>query len=154
METQIIEEFRKGLTEIKDGIARTDQNLNDLAATVKSVGEENEKIQAEQNKMRRLQLARSSGLTQTQRNTSLGVPASAGPGLVSDEFANYLANQVILQCAKSGRLEILSQSAATRDTLLRNARDFFGVDTRAAISASDIPLPVEYSGELRALIAQ
>jgi HK97 family phage major capsid protein len=74
--------------------------------------------------------------------------------VVSDEFATYLANQVILQCAKSGRLEILSQSAATRDALLRNARDFFGVDTRSALSTSDVALPVEYSGELRALIAQ
>jgi len=145
METTIIEEFRQGLTEIKDGITRTDQNVTELNTGVKKLQDENERLQADFNKLRRFYLGRqSSGARQ----------AAIRPGLVSDDCAKFLAHQLILQCAKSGRLEILSQSAATRDALLNSAREFFGLELRTALTTTDIPLPIEYSGELRALIAQ
>src|SRR2546422_557327 len=39
-------------------------------------------------------------------------------------------------------------------TLPSTARQILGIETRAALTTADIPLPVGYSGELRALIAQ
>src|ERR1051325_9189692 len=146
METTIIDEFRQGLTEIKDGITRTDQNVVELNAGVKKLQEENERLQTDFNKIRRFYIG---------RQAASGAPRPAiRPGLVSDDCAKFLAHQLIIQCARSGRLEILSQSAATRDALLNSAREFFGLELRTALTTTDIPLPNEYSGELRALIAQ
>src|SRR2546428_5459701 len=145
MQIELIEEFRTGLTEIKQGVTRTEQNVTDLNTALKAVQDNHDKLQADFNKIHRAWLNRST------------VPRSAapplhGPGLVSDDCARFLTNQLIVACAKSGRLEILSQSAATRDALLHGAREFFGLESKAALSTIDIPLPVEYSGELRALI--
>src|SRR6266581_6499102 len=146
METNIINEFRQGLTEIKDGITKTDQNVTALNAGVKKLQDENERLQADFTKLRRFYLGRQAANGSRQ--------GAIRPGLVSDDCAKFLAHQLILQCAKSGRLEILSQSAATRDALLNSAREFFGLELRTALTTTDIPLPIEYSGELRALIAQ
>src|SRR5438105_3629985 len=144
MQTEIIEEFRNGLTEIKDGVTRTDANITGLNARVQKLQDENERIQADLTKVRRFSLSGFHGSRLTPH----------GRGLVSDDCARDLASRFILQCAKSGRLEILSQSAATRDAMLKTALETFGMETRAALTTGDIPLPVEYSGELRALIAQ
>jgi len=141
MQTEIIEEFRNGLTEIKDGVTRTDANITDLNVRVQKLQDENERIQTDLAQVRR-------------RALSSHVSRVTHHGLVSDECARDLASRFILQCAKSGRLEILSQSAATRDAMLKTALETFGMETRAALTTGDIPLPVEYSGELRALIAQ
>src|SRR6266700_3998007 len=71
--------------------------------------------------------------------------------MVSEELALSLGSQFVLQCAKSGKLELLAQSAATRDALFNSARQNLGLETRAALTTTDIPLPIAYSGELRAL---
>jgi sugar phosphate isomerase/epimerase len=137
---------RKGLTEIKDGVTKTDRTVTDLNASLKSVEEENERLQSEFNKLQRLYLNR--------QTSTLHHPSSARRGMVSDECAAYLAATFIQQCAKCGKLELLSQSSATRDALLNTARQTLGMEVRTALTTTDIPLPVGYSGELRALIAQ
>src|SRR5260221_4127174 len=146
MQTEIIEEFRKGLTEIKDGITKSDKNLTDLNATLKTVQSENERLQSEFTKLQRMYLNRPS--------STIHHPSPIPRGMVSDECARYLGSTFVLQCAKSGKLELLSQSAATRDALLNSARQTLGLEVRAALTTTDIPLPIGYSGELRALIAQ
>ena len=74
--------------------------------------------------------------------------------MVSDQCAAELASRFVLHCARSGKLEIVSQSAATRDALLTTSLQNLGLEVRTALTTTDIPLPVGYSGELRALIAQ
>ena len=143
MEITVIEEFRKGLTEIKEEVTRTDQNVTGFTTSLKAVQDENERLQAELTKVRRLCLSRASA----------GVSAPSR-GMVSNECAAHLGATFILQCAKSGKLELLSQSSATRDALLNSARQTLGMEIRTALTTTDIPLPTEYSGELRALIAQ
>ncbi len=143
METAIIEEFRKGLTEIKDGVTNSDKNLSEMNLALKAVETENQRLEQELTKIRRLCVARAAaGVTTPSR------------GMVSDECAAHLGSMFVLQCAKSGKLEILSASAATRDALLSSARQVLGLEIKAALTSVDIPLPVGYSGELRALIAQ
>jgi HK97 family phage major capsid protein len=143
MQTEIIEEFRKGLTEIKDGVSNTDKNMNSVSAGLRKLEQENERLEAELTKVRRLCLARASaGVTTPSK------------GMVSDEFAAHLGATFIFQCAKSGKLELLSQSSATRDALINSARQTLGIEIKSALTTTDIPLPVGYSGELRALIAQ
>src|SRR5580765_4791431 len=145
MQTEIIEEFRNGLAEIKDGVTKTDKHITDTNAALKAVEAENDRLQTEFTKLQRMYLNRQSSIHNPQ--------SSISRGLVSDECAAYLGGTFILQCAKSGKLELLSQSAATRDALLNTARHTLGMEVRTALTTTDIPLPVGYSGELRALIA-
>jgi len=146
MEIAVIEEFRKGLNEINEGVTSTDKKLTGVSTALKAVQDDNERLQTEFAKLQRAYLNRqSSGACQ---------PAPNRRGMVSDECAAYLGATFIQQCAKSGKLELLSQSSATRDALLNTARQTLGIELRTALTTTDIPLPVGYSGELRALIAQ
>src|SRR5439155_13360152 len=117
MQTELIEEFRNGLTEIKDGITRTEQNVSALDTRTQKLQDDTDRFDTELNKLRRLHLAGQSAIRNPQ--------SAISPGLVTDGCASFLGNQLVLHCAKSGRLEILSQSAATRDALLHGAREFF-----------------------------
>jgi HK97 family phage major capsid protein len=75
-------------------------------------------------------------------------------GLVSDECAREIAGHFVAHCAASGKLEALSSSSATRDAMLNEARAVLGITGKTAITASDIPLPSVYGGEIRELISQ
>src|SRR5262245_43976302 len=121
METAIIDELRKGIAEIKIGISETK--------------EENQKLKAELDKLRRHGLAR-------------GIASSARrPGFVSDECARSLGALFILGNARSGRLDMLDSH--TREALFAEARSILGLETRAALTTTDIPLPTEYFSEIR-----
>ena len=143
METTFIEDFEKGLTEITDKMTNTDKTVSSLTATVEKLQQENDRLEAEFTKVRRLHLSR----------TAAGFSAPSR-GMVSDDCARYFGASFIHQCAKSGKLDLVSQSTAVRDALLSSARDILGLQARTALTTTDIPLPTEYSGEFRALIAQ
>jgi len=146
MQTEIIEEVRKGLSEINDGVTSTDKKITEVNVALKTVQGENERLQSEFTKLQRAYM---------NRQTPGGQRQSPLPhGMVTDECAAYLGATFIQQCAKSGKLELLSQSSATRDALLNTARETLGIEMRTALTSTDIPLPVGYSGELRALIAK
>src|ERR1043166_2832150 len=143
MQTEIIDDFTKGLAEIKDGISATDKKLTELDAALKKTEAENERLQAEFNQIRRLHVARAAhGITTPAR------------GMVSDECARHFGAMFIQHCARSGRLQLVSHSTAARDALLNTSREILGLQLRNALTTADIPLPTEYSGEFRALIAQ
>src|SRR5205814_4579324 len=72
---------------------------------------------------------------------------------VSDDCARKLAATFIHHCERSGKLEALSSFPAQRDLLSAFARNHLGLATKTALSTSDIPLPVEYGGEIRELIS-
>ena len=133
METVIIEEFRKGIAEIKGGITETQSVL-------KEVEDENQKLKADLDKVRRQWLARGPA------------PAGRRPGFVSDECARNLGALFILGNARSGRLDLLD--ARARESLFAEARSILGLETRTALTTTDIPLPTEYFGEIRELISE
>ena len=128
MQTEIIEEFRKGLTEIKDGVANTEKHVTSLTMAVEKLQQENERIDAEFTKVRRLHLARASA--------DFTAPSR---GMVSDDCARHVGAVFIHQCAKSGKLELVSQSAAVRDSLLNTSREILGMERRTALTTTDIP---------------
>lgn len=85
-----------------------------------------------------------------RRQALPGGRARAG-ATVSDECARTIGTLVLLGAEKFGRLRHLRESVRSR--LLGDARMFLGQEqVRAAISASDIPLPVAYSAELVSLV--
>src|SRR6185369_13963153 len=76
-----------------------------------------------------------------------------GPGMVSEECARHWAAQFILHCERSDKLPALCSVPAQRDALMGFARETLNVSTRTALSTSEIPLPIEFSGEMKELIS-
>jgi HK97 family phage major capsid protein len=86
-------------------------------------------------------------------------PGAAQPrvrqrGCVSEGCARELAAAYIIHCARSDKLEALCSAPSQRDALLSTARSTLGMSTRAALTANEIPLPAQYSSELRELISE
>src|SRR5204862_5600625 len=81
-------------------------------------------------------------------------PAPHRRGVVSDDCARYLAGTFIIHCERSDKLDALCSVPAQRDSLITFARDTLGLSTRAALTATDINLPAQYSGEIRELISE
>jgi HK97 family phage major capsid protein len=83
-----------------------------------------------------------------------GGPRVRAPGMVSEECARHLAAQFVAHCERSGKLEALCSIPSQRDSLVEFARNTLQLSTRAALTSSDIPLPVQFSSELRELTAE
>src|SRR5204863_3114235 len=110
-------------------------------ATFKSLQDENARFQQHLTDVRRLLATRHSA------------PGPRRRGLVSDECARHLAAQFVVHCDKSDKLEALCSLGSQRDALVNFARNTLNISTRTALTTTDIPLPVEYGGELRELIS-
>jgi len=131
-------EFQAILGEIQGGWAE----VKALPGTCQSLQAETTRLQQQVADVRRL-LATRGQLRSARR----------APGLVSDDCARHLAAQFIVQCEKSGKLEALSSLPTQRDALVSFARGALNLTTRAALTTTDIALPVEYGGEIRELIS-
>jgi HK97 family phage major capsid protein len=133
-----VQEFQNILGEMKGGWTE----LRGLPAGFRSLQDETTRLQQHVTDVRRLMASRG---TLSSRNRLAG--------LVSDECARSLAASFIAHCEKSGKIEALCSLPAQRDALINFARTTLNVATRTALTTSDIPLPSEYSGEIRELIA-
>lgn len=90
-----------------------------------------------------------------RRSRLQGMAGGVRPhGKISDDAARELAAAFIIQCARHGALEAWCPESSKRDFLINEARQVAGITTRAAITTSDVPLPVGYSGQLIELIAE
>ena len=128
--------------------ASDEKEFETVLAELKAVPTALKTVQDEQAQLRQ-QLA-------DTRRARLG-RTSSGPrrsGEVSPECARHLAAHFIVHCERSGKLEALASLPAQRDALLAFARESLGIATRNALTTSDIPLPVEYGGEIRELISE
>lgn len=134
-----LREFQGLLGEMKGGWAE----LKPLPAACRQLERQTSGLEQHITQMRRLLASRASA-----------APAGRPRGAVSDDCARHLASQFIALCHKSGKLEALCSAAAQRDALLDSARHTLELCSRAALTSSDIPLPVEYSGELRDLVSE
>ena len=133
-----VNEFHSILGEMKGGWAE----LKALPATFKNLQLENGELKQQVSDVRRSLASRSAI-----------APRRRAAGLVSDDCARYLSAQFILHCERSGKLEALASAPAQREALAGFARESLSVVSRAALNTSDIPLPSEYSGEIRELIS-
>jgi hypothetical protein len=75
-------------------------------------------------------------------------------GGVSRACAEEIAARVIAHCDRSGCLEAIAPDGATRDAVMGFARERLGINTKAALTTSDIPLPAEYGREVAMLTSQ
>lgn len=71
--------------------------------------------------------------------------------LVSDGCARSLGAAFVIGNARNGRLDLLD--AHVRGSLFTQAKSILGLETKDAITTTDIPLPIEYFSEVRELIS-
>jgi HK97 family phage major capsid protein len=136
--TEQTTEIQNLLTEIKTGWS----GVSALPTEVKSLRDGNDKLAGEMKDLRR---------------RFLGAGTSPGPrrrGVVSDDCARHLAASFIAHCERSDKLDALCSLPAQRDSLTTFARDTLGLSTRAALTTTEIPLPVQYSSEMKELISE
>ncbi len=69
-------------------------------------------------------------------------------GVVSDECARHLGALVVMAGEIQGKLS----SCQNRDELLNEARTVFGMEQRASLTSSDVPLPLGYGKEVAELV--
>ena len=134
------------LTELQGGWSE----IKSLPATFKTLQSDNAEMRNQLNQLRLSSASRSSLHAPTLYAPTL----QRSPGRVSDECALHIASQFVALCEKSGKLEALCSSHSQREAILSMARSTLDLTTRAALTATDVPLPVHYGSELRELISQ
>lgn len=72
----------------------------------------------------------------------------AKPGFVSDDCARHLGGVALLLGLKGGQIH----EARDKDFAEGMIKDIMGVEARTALTSSDIPLPVNYSGDVAELV--
>jgi HK97 family phage major capsid protein len=105
--------------------------LSDLVKLTQS----HQQLEGEVTKLRRAQLAR------------CATPGSAAIGRVSDDCARYFGALALAVGVRRG--QITGQMADMSESL---CREIFGMNSKAALTSSDIPLPTEYSGQVVELV--
>jgi HK97 family phage major capsid protein len=118
-------------------------DLKGLPATVKTLETNLASVEEKLTDLRRVTVSRAGTVSRP--------PA---PGKVSDDCAAWIGASFIAHCEKSRRTELLCSPSVQRDALVESARQTLGLTTRAALSTSDVPLPIQYAGEIRELISQ
>jgi len=136
METETVNEFRQGLTQIRTGVENVRGEVTDLNAALKQVRDENDETRKQLDKLRKTQLA------------GLGKPSLHAGQVVSDGCARHLAAIFVLSAEAQGKLHDHKQ----RESLLGLACDFLGVQQRAALTSTDIPMPINFASEVVELV--
>lgn len=128
-------------TKVLAGIEAAQQKQSELAGEVNRIkGVVNEQATALA-EVRKQGLARARG----------AATAVAQRGQVSDECARHLAAVVYGSALASGRLDGLG--AQQRDALAGVCKDILGIEVKASLTTTDIPLPIEYGSEVVELVA-
>jgi HK97 family phage major capsid protein len=134
-----VKEFQGVLGEIREGWGE----IKALPGSLKALEADTAQLRQHLQDVRRLFGAR-----------ALATPRVRLPGCVTDECAEYFAAAFIAHCEKSGKLDALCSLPAQRDALTRFACQALNLTTRSALTTADIPLPSQYSGEVRELISE
>lgn len=149
METKTIDELKGSLGEIKTlvekgntTIADQGKKIIDLETTFKAGQDDTTKLRADLDKFRKQQLA-----AKSQRS------GPVRPGQVSDECAKHIAARICLQAESIGALEKGGMDSHRRDALVAVSREILGMEVKAALTSSDIPLPTEFGGEVVELVS-
>jgi HK97 family phage major capsid protein len=133
-------EFATNAAELKSRLPE----IETLSSSMKTLQDDSAQLRQHVTDLRRRLLTQPSTLNHQH-------PRRAG--LVTDDCARYLAATFIAHCEKSGKLEALCSITTQREALTAIARETLGLTTRTALSTTDIPLPVQYAGQIRELIS-
>src|ERR1041384_5148004 len=117
-------------------------SLTGLRSTITALEDQSAHLTEQMTQVRRLLLSRTTH------------HAPRRPGSVTDDCARHIAAQFIAHCARSNKLEALCSHPAQREALATAACHTLDISTRAALTTGDIPLPNQYSGQIRELISE
>jgi HK97 family phage major capsid protein len=129
-------EFSTVLAEIKTGWSQT----KDLPGTVKTLQDQTTRLNTTLEETRRI-------MTSLQA----AQPATRRPGFVTLDCAEFIGSAFLLGNARAGRLDVLPEHIKTG--LLNHARTVLGLEIKAALNTTDIPLPTQYFAQIRELIS-
>ncbi len=133
------QELQALLTEVKSDWA----HIKTLPGTFKTLQDQTDQLQDHVTDVRRLLASRAATVPTGARSA----------GRVSDDCARQIASAFIMLCEKSDKLDALCSVPSQRDALVKFARQTLGVTTRNALSPAEVPLPVQYGGDIRELIS-
>jgi HK97 family phage major capsid protein len=145
-----------GLKEIKTGIEGIGNRLKAVEDKQKAeddakakAAEEKKKDDDERAKVRQDldTFKRSYGSLRKSQSMTL-----RAPGRISIECAEFLGAAFVLGNAKAGRLDMLDENV--RSKLFDKSKGILGLEAKAALTTTDIPLPVEYFAQVRELISE
>ena len=85
---------------------------------------------------------------------STGVRWIGNQPFVTDDCARALTSVFVLDCAKLGEnaMRQLNREARSHEGLITIAREFLGIETKAALTGTEIPLPTVYVPQIVELV--
>lgn len=141
MDKDTINKFSKSLDKIEDGIDKNAETLRGHGDKIEALEKESEHRGRQLDDTRRSVLSRGAGR------------AARRPGqFVTDDCARALAGKCILEAESFGGFK--SMDNHRRDALVSTSREALGIVGKAALTASDIPLPTEFAGEVAELVSE
>jgi HK97 family phage major capsid protein len=136
------EQLREGAT-LLDDLKGGWKRVKELPDLLKRVEDENAELKLEVGRLKKANLTGAS---------SSGVRWLNGVPFVSDECARALASLYIIAGEQQGKLKEIVQDSSRRERLISVSSDFLGLQTRAALTSSDIPLPTIYVPQVVELV--
>ena len=127
-----------GLKGVPDQLKRFEADLGLIKETpeqIKRTEAAVQKLQQDMETFRRTQLAQKASTTARRK------------GEVSEECARHLGSILLLNGIKQGKLEGISHARAGE-----LYKEITGIEIKAALTSSDIPLPIVYSGDVVELV--
>jgi HK97 family phage major capsid protein len=149
-----LDEFKsviRGISKYGDGLNSLSQAdggfdaLSRLPATVKELAQGYAQLRADNAKLRKTMLS---------RDGSSGVRWIGDVPFVSDECANALTSVFVLECERMDEraLKTLVSDSGARQRVLQAAKSFLGIEQRAALTTTDIPVPTVYIPQIVELV--
>jgi HK97 family phage major capsid protein len=150
VDAAVIDEVRKGIGEIREGITGTrtelkdlkkladgtQKNCDDLDKALKEVQKENAELKQHLDKLRKAKL------------DGVGQRILRPGAVVSDECAKWLTAYAVQGAEHQGKLA----QNPSRQKLLEIAAETFGLEQRAALTTTDVPMPTNFGSEVVELV--
>lgn len=127
-----------------EGLKGVPSRIDDLAKSIELIKETPDQIKRTEQSVAKLQEQ-----MDTYRKAQLNQKATASrrKGEVSEECARHFGAMLLLNGIKQDKLEGISRSRAAE-----LFKEITGVEIKAALTSSDIPLPIVYSGDVVELV--
>lgn len=138
-----LEEMKSLLQQIQSANKQLVSDYQNASTELKSLGEAHKGLANDFAEVQKQ-------LGQMRRNSLTSAPVRLAHQAVTDDCARYIAAVVICGADSIGGLNHIK--GMQRDSLMGECRSILGIETRTALTTTDIPLPTQYSAQLVDLI--
>lgn len=134
-----LDEMKSLLQQIQSANKQLVTDYQSAATELKSLGEAHKGLAADFAESQKQ-------LNALRRNGLASAPVRMAHQAVSDDCARFIAAVVICGADNFGGLNHIK--GAQRDSLMGECRSIIGIETKTALSTTDLPLPVQFSAQL------